>query len=140
MDGVHTFISAVEEDVHTFVGAVEEDVCTFIGAVEEDVHGLLGGLALLFVAEDEVDPLVQVRTDVVALQRAPVLVDEVLGALGPRWQNDVINALCRALQPAQVEVWANEGKATIIMITCLKLFQAAGNNLIIYERRVLEHR
>ena len=50
---------------------------TLVRAVEEDVEGFLGCSAFLLRAEDEVDPFVQVRRHVLALQCAHVLLDEV---------------------------------------------------------------
>ena len=64
-----------------------------VRAVEEHVERLLGSRPLLFGAEDEVDPLVQVRRHVLALQCAHVLVDEVFRRFGPVWQDDVVHAL-----------------------------------------------
>mmetsp|Transcript_8587 Transcript_8587/g.18717 ORF Transcript_8587/g.18717 Transcript_8587/m.18717 type:complete len:371 (-) Transcript_8587:1802-2914(-) len=43
----------------------------------------------LLVAEYEVDPVVQVQRDVLGLQCLPVLLDEILGILGPRGQHDI---------------------------------------------------
>lgn len=40
---------------------------TLVGAVVEDVEGLHGGRASLLVPENEVDPLVEVRRDVLRL-------------------------------------------------------------------------
>lgn len=48
----------------------------------EDVGGVDGGGAALLAAEDEVDPLVQVRRDIVALQRLPARGSRRLCALG----------------------------------------------------------
>ena len=49
-------------------------------------------MSFLLVAEDEIDPLVQVRVDVVRLQGLPVLPDEVVGVLGPLGQDDVVHS------------------------------------------------
>ena len=56
----------------------------FVREVVEDVERLFCGGAALLAAEDEVDPLVQVCGDVLALERGAVLADEVLWRGGPR--------------------------------------------------------
>ena len=58
-------------------------------------------LALL-AAEDEVDPLVQVRGDVLALEGRAVLAHEVVRVLGPRRQLHVVQRDA-VLPRAQVE-------------------------------------
>ena len=50
----------------------------------EEVVGLLGLLPALLVAEDEVDPVVNVPRDVLRLEGLPQGLDEVLRVLGPR--------------------------------------------------------
>ena len=87
--------------------AVDVDVA-FVEEVVEDVDGLEGGLALLFEAEDEVDPLVEMRRDEVALQRLAVSADELARiALGPRRQQNVVQRGA-ALFHAQIEAKAGK--------------------------------
>ena len=82
--------------------AVDVDVA-FVEEVVKDVDGLEGGLALLFEAEDEVDPLVEMRRDEVALQRLAVSADELARiAFGPRRQENVVQR-GPALFYAQIE-------------------------------------
>ena len=57
----------------------------------------------LLVAEDEVDPLVQVARDVVRLEGRPQLLDEVCRAVCPRGQGDVTH-LGAAVADAEVDV------------------------------------
>ena len=47
----------------------------------------------LLVAEDKIDPKVQVRAHILALERAAVDGDELLGCLGPRRKHNVPHAL-----------------------------------------------
>ena len=56
------------------------------------LSALLGSRAALLVADDEVDPLVQVRRDVVALERLAVARHEVEGVARPRRQQHVLDA------------------------------------------------
>jgi hypothetical protein len=72
------------------VGEVVEDVAVLLG--EAVAPGEVRGP--LLVAEDQVDPAVQVPADVVALQRLAVQADELLrAALGPGGQDHVVDAL-----------------------------------------------
>ena len=71
---------------------------TLVGEPEEQVARRHGGVARLLRAEDEVNPLVEVRGDVLGLERLPHPRDE--GArrpVGPRREHDVPDA--RAVLP-----------------------------------------
>ena len=68
----------------------------------EDVEALLRLRAALLDAKDEVDPLVQMRRDVLALERLAVARDEVVRRGGPRRQAHVVDAVA-VLPLAQVE-------------------------------------
>lgn len=68
--------------------------------VVEEVDAVHRRLAVLLVPEDEVDPLVQVLTDVVALQRLSVNADELARVLlGPRRQHHVAKLHAILLTP-----------------------------------------
>lgn len=72
------------------VGEVVEDVAVLLGeaVAPREVRGPL------LVAEDQVDPAVQVPADVVALQGLAVQADELLrAALGPRGEHHVVDPL-----------------------------------------------
>ena len=69
----------------------------------EQIDGLHGGRPLLFAAENQVDPFVQVLRHVVAFQGGPVQPDEFAWvAFGPGRQNNVVQG-DSALFAAQVE-------------------------------------
>ena len=74
--------------------------------VRQRIKEVAGGerrVALLLEAEDEVDPVVQALRHVVALERLPVLLDEAARLVGPRRQEDVVDALV-VLLDAHVKV------------------------------------
>ena len=72
----------------------------------EEVDGFDGGGTLLLVAEDEIDPFVEMLRDVVALQGRAVDADEFARiVLGPGRQDDVVEGDA-ALLGAQVEAVA----------------------------------
>ena len=76
-----------EADGGVFLERVRDAVDVDVALVEEmvkDVDGFEGGLALLFEAEDEVDPFVEMRRDEVTLERLAMGADELARiALGP---------------------------------------------------------
>ena len=74
-----------------------------VGQVVKHVARLDGVLAALLVAEDQVDPVVEVSGHVVRLERLPVEADELfLAAVGPGGQHDVAEGVAR-LGHAHVE-------------------------------------
>lgn len=76
-----------------------------VRVVHEQIERSLGLDTLLFVAENEIDPFVQVLAHVVALESSPMQVNEMLGAFGPRWQCDIVHFVFGALQLAKVKVF-----------------------------------
>ena len=80
-----------------------------ISQVKEDIMSFLGVRQLLLEAKNEVDPLVQVRAHVLALQRLGVLFDKVGRPLGPGRQRHVPQAL-PCVAAAQVQVIRVEQK------------------------------
>jgi len=67
-----------------------------------------GSLAALFIAEDEVNPLVQGRTYMLALERVTVLRYKVASVEGPRGEPNVAHPLA-VLPDAEVKaVWRKE--------------------------------
>lgn len=87
-----SFEDRVSVPVDVDVALVEE--------VVEEVDAVHRRLTVLLVPEDEVDPLVQVLTDVVALQRLSVHADELTRVLfGPRWQHHVAELHAVLLTP-----------------------------------------
>lgn len=60
----------------------------------EDIYGLQSSFSSLFVAENQVDPFVDVLGDVIGLQSLPVDQDEQPSITSaPIWQNDIVNSL-----------------------------------------------
>lgn len=85
------------------IGNLVQIHCPFIGAIVKDVQSLCGLRSLLFVAKDQIYPVVQVLADVLRLQSPPVDGNELLGSGGPGRQNDIVDLLFGDLQMAQVE-------------------------------------
>jgi hypothetical protein len=77
---------------------------TFVSTVVEDIERLHCCWPFLFVSEDEVDPVVDVRGDVLRLQGFPVFVDEVLGGLGPLGKNNMVYPLLTTLKLSKVKI------------------------------------
>ena len=75
-----------------------------VSEVVEEVIGLDCLLAALLVAEYEVDPLVQVRAHMIALEGLAVLADEVLRRVGPRRQHYVVHTLVAGLTKPQIQI------------------------------------
>ena len=62
-------------------------------------------VSFLLVSEDEIDPLVQMRIDIVRLESLSVFPNEVVGVLRPLRQHDVVDPrLLVALQVTEIEV------------------------------------
>lgn len=70
--------------------------CKTLGCKNNTVVGLYCLVAALLVAEDEIDPLVQMVADVVAFERLAVELQKMLGVLGPFWQLDMLSLKCNA--------------------------------------------
>lgn len=63
----------------------------FVREVVENVHGLFCSLSLLFEAEDEVQPLVQMAAHVLAFERLPLQSHKFMGAsMSPGWKLHII--------------------------------------------------
>ena len=74
-----------------------------VGQVIEDVGGAHGLRSALLVAEYEIDPLVQLARDELGLERHAIDAHEIVRALGPLGQLDVVDGLLLVLGAAQVE-------------------------------------
>ena len=76
----------------------------FVRAVHEDVQGVDGRLPGLFVAEDQIDPFVQMSRDVVRLQGQSMQTNELFrGLMRPGRELNVLHGLMGDLQFAQIE-------------------------------------
>eukprot|EP00968_Pinguiococcus_pyrenoidosus_P000311 scaffold16_cov242-Pinguiococcus_pyrenoidosus.AAC.17 len=67
--------------------------CALVCEMEVDIAGVLGCLSSLLVAEDQVDPVVQILAHVLALERLPVDLDEGLRAVRPGREDDIVDHL-----------------------------------------------
>ena len=88
-----------------YVSVVDVDV-SLVEQMVEDIDGVDCGLTLLFVAENEVDPFMQVGGNVLTFECASVESDEFARVLlGPRRQNNAIQPLATLLQAQIVTVF-----------------------------------
>lgn len=77
----------------------------------EHVIGELCSVAILAVAKHKINPLVQVRADVVRLQSMPIFHHKVLGAARPLWQRNVVDFLLQVVKTQVKAVLVDEEAA-----------------------------
>ena len=74
---------------------------SLIEEMVEDIDGINRLLSLLFVSKNEIDPVVHVGRDIVALEGRTMHSDEFTGvSLGPGGQHDVVQ-----LDPTLFDAW-----------------------------------
>lgn len=84
--------------------SIDKIVYHLVGEIVEKVICSHSSRAALFVAEDEVDPEVQVGTYPVRLQRLDVFANKVPRTAGPRRQQHVVYSLASGLSKPQIQL------------------------------------